>query len=121
MAKKTITKVETDIEQYLSDRTPNGRYASFDYCFNYFQAFHEQNRVASLANSKNMELSCLHLGFYLASWGMYRGSTKLLKHSVRHLVPVIEFISSAPGALWTIDCNCYSDLDLLPDFVTTRL
>jgi hypothetical protein len=119
MAKKTITKIETDIEKYLSNRTPNGRYASFDYCFNYFQSFHEQNRVARLADSENMELSCLHLGFYLASWGMYRGSTKLLQHSVKHLAPVIQFIARAPIELWTIDCNCYSDV-VIEQLMKTR-
>lgn len=36
-----------------------------------------------------MEVSCLHLGFYLASWGMLRGSSDLLQRSARHLVPLM--------------------------------
>ena len=31
-------------------RHPDGRYASFDYCFNYFQSFREQNRVADICS-----------------------------------------------------------------------
>jgi hypothetical protein len=32
-----------------------------------------------------MELSCLHLGFYLASWGMLRGSSVLLRRKYQAL------------------------------------
>lgn len=71
--------LEVNIKRYLdgvseSDgRRPDARYASFDYCFNYFQSFREARNIAALASSANLQLSCLHLGFYLASWGMLRG------------------------------------------------
>ncbi|MDI6803669.1 MAG: hypothetical protein QME58_07460 [Bacteroidota bacterium] len=35
--------------------------------------------------NKDVEKSCLVLGFYLARWGMFRGSSFLLQHSVKHL------------------------------------
>lgn len=56
-----------------------------------------------------MELSCLHLGFYLASWGMLRGSTDLLQRSIKHFEGVIEAIAQAPLAIWQIDANDYGD------------
>ena len=68
---------EANIRTYLdgddanSGRDPTGRYASFDYCFNYFQSF--RTYPAELTSPGNLELSCLQLGFYLASWGMLRG------------------------------------------------
>ena len=62
-------------------RQPSERYASFDYCFNYFQSFQERRIVRKLASARYMELSCLQLGFYLASWGMLRGSSFLLEKS----------------------------------------
>ncbi len=74
------------VGRYLSDRDPGARYASFDYCFNHFQE--HRTAVAEWGEPAGMEVSCLHLGFYLASWGMLRGSAELLQRSVRHLVPL---------------------------------
>jgi hypothetical protein len=88
---------------------PDARYTSFDYCFNYFQSFREQDRAADIAASENMQLSCLHLGFYLASWGMFRGSSTLLLKSARHYEPVVAVIAAAPASTWEIDAHCYSD------------
>jgi hypothetical protein len=87
--------IEGNIRRYLGDRNPTARYASFDYCFNYFQAFRERDDVKSIAADDHRQLSCLQLGFYLASWGMLRGSTDLLQRSVKHLVPLIETIADA--------------------------
>lgn len=40
-----------------------------------------------------MELSCLQLGYYLASWGMLRGSSYLFRETnARHYQPTIEVI-----------------------------
>ncbi len=110
--------LESNIRKYLdggsaSDgRKPNERYASFDYCFNYFQAFRESNTTTSLANSAHVQTSCLHLGFYLASWGMLRGSTALLQKSARHLVPIIDVIAQTEPSLWEVDAWCYTDSNI---------
>src|SRR5439155_13873576 len=60
------------------------------------------------ANGLELQLACLQLGFYLASWGMYRGSTVLLQRSLVHLSPVIEAIAGTPVAAWAIDANGYT-------------
>jgi hypothetical protein len=101
--------VEANIKLYLGDRDPTARYFSFDYCYNFFQAHRERGDVAALSSSETMELSCLHLGFYLASWGMMRGSTDLLQRSIKHFEGVIEAIATAPPAIWQIDANDYGD------------
>jgi hypothetical protein len=101
--------IEANIQAYLGDRKPNARYASFDYCFNYFQSHRERGDIAGIAATPNMQLSCLQLGFYLASWGMLRGSTALLQRSIRHFVPLVEAIATAPAAIWEIDAGYYSD------------
>ena len=76
-------------------RHPLARYASFDYCFNYFQEKHKNGEIKTIVkDSKNIQLSCLQLGFYLASWGMYRGSTFLLQKSVKIFEPLIKYITS---------------------------
>lgn len=107
--------LDENITKYLdgaggSDgRKPDARYASFDYCFNYFQSFREAGIVGTIAEPENIQLSCLHLGFYLASWGMLRGSAELLQKSARYLIPVIELIAGADTALWEIDAHCYTE------------
>jgi hypothetical protein len=97
--------IEAAVGRYLHDREPSARYASFDYCFNHFQ----QHRTAVAAWGKpiGMEVSCLHLGFYLASWGMLRGSSELLQRSARHLVPLIETIAEVPAEVWDLDLDGY--------------
>lgn len=106
--------LDENISKYLdgaasSDgRTPNARYASFDYCFNYFQSFREAGNIEAVAKGENIQTTCLHLGFYLASWGMFRGSADLLQRSARHLVPAIELIAAADVELWEIDAHCYT-------------
>jgi len=102
-------QIETNLAAYLGKRDPRSRYASFDYCFNYFQKYREQDRLGDLLDGEALQLSCLHLGFYLASWGMLRGSTELLQRSVRTFVPVVEALVKAPPHLWMTDVDGYTD------------
>ena len=55
--------IET-VDKYLSSLLADEfhRYKSWDKCFEAF------------SNSDQMEIKVLELAFYLASWGMYRGS-----------------------------------------------
>jgi hypothetical protein len=99
--------IEANLRTYLGSRRPTDRYTSFDYCFNFFQDW-RANEGLSLGNGSELQLACLHLGFYLASWGMYRGSTVLLQRSLAHLVPVVEAVTSSPASVWAIDANDYS-------------
>jgi hypothetical protein len=100
--------IEGNLKTYLGKHEPTARYTSFDYCFNHFQS-HRGVGLAELASPAGMELSCLHLGFYLASWGMLRGSSALLQRSIRHYAPVIEVVASASPSLWEIDAHAYTD------------
>lgn len=101
--------LDANVRRYLDGRTPNERYASFDYCFNYFQSFRESGIVSALASPANVQLSCLQLGFYLASWGMLRGSADLLQKSARHLIHVIEVLARTDTSLWELDAHCYTE------------
>ncbi len=95
--------VKTLLENFLSRVTPNERYASYDYCFRYFQANRHQL-------SQNMEISCLHLWSYLASWGMLRGSSKLLTEcSMKVLSDVIKYLDSLPDEDWDLDIEDYTN------------
>lgn len=101
--------IEGNLRAYLGAREPSARYTSFDYCFNYFQEHREQNNLPALVRGDALQLSCLHLGFYLASWGMLRGSSDLLQRSARTFVPVMEAIANAPSEIWLTDANVYGD------------
>jgi hypothetical protein len=53
----------------------NHRYKSWEHCFEYFSQ-HEECISTDIAS--------LHLSFYLASWGMYRGSSFLLQKDYKY-------------------------------------
>ena len=55
-----------------------------------------------------MEKSCLIVGFYLASWGMFRGRSSLLQRSVKHYEALVEFIAGQPRETWEIDVDSYN-------------
>jgi len=89
------------VDAFLADSaSPDHRYASFDYCYNYFCTVPD---VAA-----DMERSCLALGFYLASWGMLRGSSFLLGKSAKHFERVVEYIGELDRKTWLIDVDSYT-------------
>jgi hypothetical protein len=98
--------IDANIAAFLAYRTPEARYASFDYCFNHFQEARESGDTSKLADGDHRMLSCLQLGFYLASWGMMRGSGDLLQRSVRDLLPLVEMIAAEPASTWDLDAHC---------------
>ena len=111
--------IEKNIELYNTGfdkdpgRGPNLRYASFDYCYNYFQKFREQNRIGELSNDQNIQMSCLQLGYYLASWGMLRGSAFLLTSvSLPIYKDLIKLISQTPLEVWNIDVDEYTSQNI---------
>lgn len=78
------------------------RSQSYDHCFNYFADTRDLE--------DDLEKSCVILGFYLASWGMYRGSTFLQQHTnSSHLVPTIRKIQDLRPALASIDLHNYTE------------
>lgn len=94
-------------------RKPDERYASFDYCYNYFYSFYKRNKLHELADEKNLQTCCLQLGFYLASWGMMRGSSFLLEKSVRNYKNLVILISKMDPKLWEIDVDEYDDENIV--------
>lgn len=66
-------------------RDENGRSRSWEHCYRVF-------RDARTDPSPDCDYLSLHLAFYLASWGMYRGSSFLLQKDYKVLVPIVEKI-----------------------------
>ena len=63
--------------------TENGRSRSWEHCYRVF-------RDARTDPSPDCDYLSLHLAFYLASWGMYRGSSFLLQKDYKVLSPIVE-------------------------------
>jgi hypothetical protein len=107
-----LVDIKANLNEYLRERDQTARYTSFDYCFNYFQAYREADTIGEISSPNNLELSCVQLGFYLASWGMLRASSTLLQKSMKHYVPVIRTIASIRPEVWKIDANDYSESNI---------
>lgn len=112
--------IEANPRAYLGKRDPGARYASFDYCFNHFQSYREQGRLPELVRGDALQLSCLHLASYLASWGMFRGSSELLQRSVKTFIPLVEVIAHAAPSIWETDAHEYGDGSCPALFETAR-
>lgn len=105
--------MRTDINKHVSEFAGRplefgvrpGREQSYDHCFNYFADAPDLEA--------DMEKSCAVLGFYLASWGMYRGSSFLLKRTNSgYLVDVVQVIKACRPELSGIDLDDYNDQNI---------
>ncbi|NIJ03459.1 hypothetical protein FHR86_003818 [Paenarthrobacter ilicis] len=102
-----ITRAAENFLRLEDGQTPtqHGRERSWDFCYNYFQA--------SPLPTKEMELSCLQLGYYLASWGMMRGSSYLFKATnVRHYREAIETVERYNPRMQDVDAHRYAEQDV---------
>lgn len=79
----------------------NGRYRSWEYCYSHFMNARHQS-------DPDYDYLSLQLAFYLASWGMYRGSSFLLQKDYRIHIPVVEeLLNDKYDPLAGIDCIEY--------------
>ena len=88
----------------------NGRSRSWEHCYRVF-------RDARTDPSPDYDYLSLHLAFYLASWGMYRGSSFLLQKDYKVLSPIVEKVLKPEyDCLFGVACA-----DLQEPDVQTRL
>lgn len=86
----------------------NGRYRSWEYCYKVFYDAHNTRIV----DESYIDYLCLHLSFYLASWGMYRGSSFLLQKDYKvHKTVIQELLKDKYNSLWGININEYSNVE----------
>jgi hypothetical protein len=74
------------IQAYHGEADEHHRYRSWEHCYSYFRHLTEQDLAT------NREYAALQLAFYLASWGMYRGSSFLLQHDYTVHRSVVEVL-----------------------------
>lgn len=78
-----ISAAQTFYDDARADE--NGRSRSWEHCYRVF-------RDARTDPSPDYDYLSLHLAFYLASWGMYRGSCFILQKDYKVHTPIVEKI-----------------------------
>ena len=77
----------------------NGRHRSWEHCYKHF---HDARREIS----PDCDYLSLQLSFYLASWGMYRGSSFLLQKDYRIHIPIVgEILKPQYDCLCGLECK----------------
>ena len=84
------------IQAYWGDsRGEHHRYRSWEHCYQLLSGAGPER------NLRNRDTAALHLGFYLASWGMYRGSSFLLQRDYKVHGYVVDVLANTEYAdLW---------------------
>ena len=100
--------IELHIKAYYFDGgdkpDPLGRYRSWEECFNHFSALRAEFPGGNGLEGSSEKNAALHLGFYLASWGMFRGSSNLMEHSYLIHIPAVRILlESGYGFLMKAD------------------
>lgn len=72
--KRYYAHVETD-----EDQNPFPRLRAWEFLYEYIWG--QSRSWGSLIDTANLDTTALHVGFYLANWGMFRGSSELLRNS----------------------------------------
>ena len=86
------------VAYYGNDLGEHHRYRSWEHCYSYFQRVKPDGLVAS------RDQAALQLAFYLASWGMYRGSSFLLQYAYTVHRRVIDLVAETRfDDLWKSD------------------
>ena len=82
----------------LLSKDNHHRYKSWEHCYSFFRTYRD------LKSDADIDLASLHLGFYLASWGMYRGSSFLLQKDYKiHKYAISVLLDPKYCALWDLD------------------
>lgn len=111
----SINEFLKSVEKFHERRNEDeyGRYRSWEHCNNIFNEKHDElikkrNKDSDLSED-DYDYLALHLSFYLASWGMYRGSSFLLSTDYKIHIPIVkELMKEEYDNLWNIT---YDDLD----------
>lgn len=77
------------------------RYLSWEYCYKFFV----ERKTQILNDEKTLDLASLNLAFYLASWGMYRGSSNLLRKNYKIHQELIKELLQNCSDLWDDDIS----------------
>lgn len=111
-----ILRATTEFYEQLR-KDENGRYRSWEYCY---AAFAEARGNINA----DVDYLSLQLAFYLASWGMYRGSSFLLQKDYQVHSPIVkELLKSEYDELFGMECSKVNDIRIqgLLDNLTSKI
>lgn len=107
--------IEVLINKYYEQgQDVHNRYKSWEHCYQFFQKLPPSGSVSE------KDLAALHLAFYLASWGMYRGRSFLLQKDYKvHKYAVDVILDPKYSCLREVEVKGLSDyprhIDLIFD------
>ena len=84
-----------------SEKQEFHRYKSMISCFKFFQ----NNVIDKNPDEKTLDLAALNLAMYLASWGMYRGSSFLLRCNYKVFIDLIKNICKYKFDPYNLEIN----------------
>ena len=71
----------------------NHRLKSWEHCYTQFTVMFKKDKLSDT----DIDYLSLHLAFYLASWGMYRGSSFILQKDYKVFYEIVEFLFNNKG------------------------
>lgn len=103
-----MNNIAATVEIFYAEikKDENHRYLSWEHCYKYFKQ--ESSQI-------DTDTACLHLAFYLASWGMYRGSSYLLWKDYKIHREVVELLLSAEYKVLQNTSFSENDIDKIID------
>ena len=101
-------------EYWKESQKEASRYSSWEHCYRKFQVAFAKVVSRGAKAVKNEERDCLSLwlAWYLASWGMYRGSSDLLKYNYKIHRGVIDLLLNDEWSeVNNLKCSDYEKCD----------
>lgn len=98
-----MNKITKNVEMFYKsiNSIEDHRYKSWEHCYKFFRNIKEKN-----LNEEELDLAQLHLAFYLASWGMYRGSSFILQKDYTIFKKIVqEILKEKYFLLWDVEKN----------------
>lgn len=94
-----ITSESVKDEILKSQKKRFHRNKSWEHCYIFFRKYKH------IYNDKELtDKAALHLGFFLASFGMLRGSSFLIKRDYKFYIPIINILfKNNYGQLWSVE------------------
>lgn len=94
-----LKELSQDMKKY-----PDGRHRSWEICYKEFSEAKKRSEKSKISDS-DVDYLSLHLAFYLASWGMYRGSSFLLQWDYTvHREVVCALLNEKYSNLYALEC-----------------
>jgi hypothetical protein len=98
--------IESTIQSYFGalEQDEHHRYRSWEHCYRYFQG------MGPSGLAKDRHHAAIQLGFFLASWGMYRGGSFLFQRAYTAHLPAVDCLCDPRWApMWDNEFGSRAD------------